>query len=332
MSTTIEWTEETWNPATGCTKISPGCKHCYAEGVAERFFAKQYPPNADGSPRKFTDVRVHPDRLEEPLRRRKPTMYFVNSMSDLFHEFIDPHFIAKVFAQMAVTPQHTYQILTKRPTQMLNLLGKSAFADLVQNYRWRDEVSFQWPLPNVWLGVSVESQKYADERIPLLVQTPAAVRFLSVEPMLESVMLPRRVFLPHGVCGDFPFGHTTRIGGGNHVAFPNPHGALSVRAEDGKLLGIKPDEFKDLGLGVDWVICGGESGSAARPFQLGWAENLRLQCLAADTAFFFKQCGSNPRSFSGVPFTPKDSKGGDLSEVPERLRVRQFPKGKAVGA
>src|SRR3954463_5098705 len=107
MSTTIEWTEETWNPATGCTKISPGCKHCYAEGVAERFFAKQYPKNSDGSVRKFTDVRGHPDRLGEPLRRRKPTMYFVNSMSDLFHESIKYEFILDVFRVMYEAKQHT---------------------------------------------------------------------------------------------------------------------------------------------------------------------------------------------------------------------------------
>jgi protein gp37 len=326
MATTIEWTEETWNPATGCTKISPGCKHCYAEGVAERFFAKQYPKNPDSSFRKFTDVRVHPDRLEEPLRRRKPTMYFVNSMSDLFHEDVSEDFLRAVFATMASASQHTFQILTKRAPRMSEVMN-----------RWsKDGLTLREGcgaiLPNVWLGVSVESQKYADERIPLLLKTPAAVRFLSVEPLIEEIALPHRVFLPHGVCGDFPFGHTTRIGGGNHVAFSNPHGALAVRAEDGKLLGIKPDEFKDMGLGVDWVICGGESGPGARPFHLGWAEKLRLQCAEAGVPFFFKQCGSNPRSFSGVPFTPKDSKGGDLSDVPERLRVRQFPERKAVAA
>jgi protein gp37 len=277
MATTIEWTEETWNPATGCTKISPGCKHCYAEGVAERFFAKQYPKNPDGSFRKFTDVRMHPDRLEEPLRRRKPTMYFVNSMSDLFHEDVDFLFVGQVFAVMAKCPQHTFQILTKRPERMLDFFNRTT-----PNLMFVPD----WPLPNVWLGVSVESQKYADQRIPLLLETPAAVRFLSVEPLLEEVDLQTNRNYLRGV-------------------------------QDGY---IPP---------IDWVIVGGESGPGARPFGLAWAEKLRLQCLATQVPFFFKQCGSNPRSFSGVPFTPKDSKGGDLSEVPERLRVRQFPKGKA---
>lgn len=283
MATTIEWTDSTWNPATGCTKISPGCKHCYAEGVAERFFAKQYPKNSDGSFRKFTDVRVHPDRLEEPLRRRKPTMYFVNSMSDLFHENVAEDFLRAVFATMASAPQHTFQILTKRAPRMSEVMN-----------RWsRDGLTLREGcgaiLPNVWLGVSVESQKYADQRIPLLLQTPAAVRFLSVEPLLEEVDLQANRNYLRGV-------------------------------QDGY---VPP---------IDWVIVGGESGPGARPFGLAWAEKLRLQCLATQVPFFFKQCGSNPRSFSGIPFTPKDSKGGDLSDVPERLRVRQFPKGKAVAA
>jgi protein gp37 len=220
---------------------------------------------------------VHPDRLEEPLRRRKPTMYFVNSMSDLFHEDVDFLFVGKVFAVMAKCPQHTFQILTKRPERMLDFFNRTT-----PNLMFVPD----WPLPNVWLGVSVESQKYADQRIPLLLETPAAVRFLSVEPLLEEVDLQTNRNYLRGV-------------------------------QDGY---IPP---------IDWVIVGGESGPGARPFGLAWAEKLRLQCLATQVPFFFKQCGSNPRSFSGVPFTPKDSKGGDLSEVPERLRVRQFPKGKA---
>src|SRR5579859_5600489 len=111
----IEWTDATWNPVTGCTKVSQGCKHCYAETLAKRMWATQYPPNPDGSPRQFTDVRLHPDRLDQPIRWRRPRLIFVNSMSDLFHEAVPFDFILRVWITMAQTPQHTYQILTKRP-------------------------------------------------------------------------------------------------------------------------------------------------------------------------------------------------------------------------
>jgi len=275
MATTIEWTEETWNPVTGCQKISPGCKHCYAENVADRFFGKLYKPNADGSARKFTDVRVHPERLEEPIKRRKPTMYFVNSMSDLFHESVEFEFILDVFRVMAGTQRHTYQTLTKRPERMLG------FFNWASDYH----LPFRFPLTNVWLGVSVESQKYANERITLLQHTPAAIRFLSVEPMLEEVSL-----------------------------------SLWLGTD------IDPSDHNREYPGMDWVICGGESGPGSRPFHLSWADKLRLECSDADVSFFMKQIGSNPRSFAGTPFHTRDHKGGDMSEWPERLRVRQWPK------
>ncbi len=157
----IEWCTHTWNPVTGCVKISDGCKFCYAESIAKRFWKD----------RKFTDVRSHEDRLEQPLHWKKPSMVFVNSMSDLFHKDIPFEFIKKVHSVMA-TSIHTFQVLTKRPDRLIEF-----------------KKSLDWYLGNVWYGTSIESQKTADERIPILLQVPAAVRFLSVEPMLSPVNL-----------------------------------------------------------------------------------------------------------------------------------------------
>lgn len=160
MKTKIEWATDVWNPVTGCTKVSAGCKHCYAEMIAKRFWVE----------RGFADVRMHPERLEDPLHWRKPRRVFVNSMSDLFHPDVPGAFAYRIWEIMRVTPQHTYMILTKRPDRMLNLMHDT--------------------LPNVWLGVSVEDQEKANERIPLLLRTPAAVRFVSCEPLLGGVVLP----------------------------------------------------------------------------------------------------------------------------------------------
>jgi len=160
----IEWTEQTWNPVTGCTKVSPGCKHCYAEVMARRLKAM----NAAGYEDGFA-LRLMPERLEQPLRRRKPTVYLVNSMSDLFHEGVPDEYIDRVMEVITKTPQHTYQILTKRAERI------------------RDYFSSR-PVPtNVWLGVSVEDRKYGLPRIPYLRSVAAKVRFLSVEPLLEDL-------------------------------------------------------------------------------------------------------------------------------------------------
>jgi protein gp37 len=156
----IAWTERVWNPVTGCTKVSPGCKNCYAEAIAHRYWGE----------RKFSDVQCHEDRLDAPLHWRKPSRVFVNSMSDLFHEDVPDEFVADVFRVMAHAQQHTFQVLTKRPRRMRDLLNGG-----------------DSPLPNVWLGVSVENEEQALKRIPFLLQTPAAVRWLSVEPMLGPV-------------------------------------------------------------------------------------------------------------------------------------------------
>jgi len=161
---TIEWTEHTWNPMTGCTKVSPGCKHCYAEEMAKRLKAMGTPGYENGF-----ELSLLPDRLEQPLRRKKPTKYFVNSMSDLFHETVPDAFLDKVFDVIAQTPQHTYQILTKRAERM---------ADYFNSCR---------APKNAWLGVSVEDVKYGVPRIDYLRNIDAAVRFLSVEPLLEDI-------------------------------------------------------------------------------------------------------------------------------------------------
>ena len=255
----IEWTDETWNPVTGCTKVSQGCKHCYAETIAKRMWATQYPPNGDGTPRKFTDVRCHPDRLDQPLRWRKPRRVFVNSMSDLFHEDVSDKFIAKTWVRMVCAKQHTFQVLTKRPERMSALLSTD----------WRIQAGWPFmPAPNVWLGVSVENQAAADERIPLLLQTPAAVRFVSCEPLL---------------------------------------GRLDLRpALLGPLTGEGPLNDSVIGLPtMDWVIVGGESGPGARPMRDEWAWEIVQHCKQADVPVFVKQLGGHPDKRGDIGLFPE---------------------------
>lgn len=162
MATTkIQWTEKTWNPITGCDKVSPGCANCYAEAMTKRF--KHVFPNG-------FDVTLHHDRLSQPLKWRKPSLIFVNSMSDLFHDRVPLEFIQKIFEVVEKCPQHTFQVLTKRPERMLELSSE-----------------LTW-YPNIWMGVSVESQKYTT-RIDILRQIPARIRFLSCEPLLGPLDL-----------------------------------------------------------------------------------------------------------------------------------------------
>lgn len=244
--TGIEWTDATWNPVTGCTKVSPGCDHCYAETIAHRFAGTPAYPNA-------FDVTLRPERLDQPLRWRRPRRVFVNSMSDLFHDDIAVDYIAEIFAVMRLAPQHTFQILTKRHGRMRSLLNNEDFRGMVGTTAHRLakprglDGRGAWPLPNVWLGVSVENQQWADIRVPALINTPAAVRFLSCEPLLGPVDLR---------------------------AWPH--------------LDEKEDGYRAL----DWVIVGGESGADARPMHPEWARQLRDQCVDAGTAFMFKQWGN----------------------------------------
>jgi protein gp37 len=254
----IEWTDATWNPVTGCDKVSAGCDHCYAETIARRFAGSPAYPNGFA-------VTSRPDRLDQPLRWRRPRRIFVNSMSDLFHDEIPDEYIARVFVVMAGARRHTFQVLTKRHGRMRSLLRNPAFVEQVQEefdlFEWSHTAptwGHRWPLPNVWLGVSVEDQRWADIRIPALLDAPAAVRFLSCEPLLDRITLHR--YLPNG------WGESARHNP-RPPMFPNP----------------RPT--------VDWVIVGGESGRGARPMQPDWARSLRDQCRASSVAFYFKQWG-----------------------------------------
>ncbi|MFE4867665.1 DUF5131 family protein [Streptomyces sp. NPDC056682] len=285
----IEWTEQTWNPTTGCDRTSPGCDRCYALTMAKRLKGMgQAKYQTDGDPRTSGPgfgLAMHEDTLADPLHWTKPRRVFVNSMSDLFHASVTDEFIAKVFAVMALTPQHTYQVLTKRHGRMRSLLGNPQFEALVDKQlltvpAFSDPKLIRrswplpkpgWPLPNVWLGVSVEDQHWADIRVPALVQTPAAVRFLSCEPLLGPVDLTQAVI-------------------------PKFHG-------------------------IHWAIVGGESGPGARPMDQAWAAALVKQCQDADTAVFVKQLGSVWARENGA----SDGKGGKPEDWPAALRVREYP-------
>ncbi|WP_298800422.1 DUF5131 family protein [uncultured Pseudonocardia sp.] len=250
-TTAIEWTEVTWNPVTGCDRISPGCEHCYALTLARRLKAMgsaKY--QADGDPRTSGPgfaVTTHPAALQQPYRWRAPKLVFVNSMSDLFHARVSPGFVKQVFAVMAATPQHTYQVLTKRAGRLRRLAPQ-----------------LPWPA-NVWMGVSVESMRYA-HRAAALRSVPAAVRFLSCEPQLES------------------------------------------------LAGI------DL-TGIDWVICGGESGPGARPLDPAWPAELRDACQRGRVPFFFKQWGGSTPKAGG-----RQLAGRTWDDMPNRRGGEHAPR------
>jgi protein gp37 len=211
--TRIEWTRAddgtpgaTWNPVAGCYRISPGCDHCYAEAIASRFAGTTAYPNGFA-------VTLHPDRLTQPLRWARPRRIFVNSMSDLFHPAVPDEYIASVFAVMAATPRHTYLVLTKRHGRMRSLLrdvcrcgaghrpgehfrAAMSWAATAHNPEGVPGLSghevyhrVPWPLPNVWLGISAEDQRWWDVRVPALLEIPAAIRFVSAEPLLGPIRL-----------------------------------------------------------------------------------------------------------------------------------------------
>lgn len=267
----IEWTNATWNPLRGCRRVSEGCRHCYAERIAARFSGLGQPyeglaTRTQLGPRWTGNVRLLPELLDQPLYWAKPRRIFVNSMSDLFHEDVPADFIWDVFAVMAACPQHTFQVLTKRPARMqamLRLPGSvhkldTACDALAVRQGWCHADNWQWPLANVWLGVSVEDQAAADERIPLLLRTPAGVRWVSAEPLLGPINLAQA-----------------------HKAYM-----------DGKW--YEPDDQPNR---LDWVVVGGESGPGARPMHPDWARRIRDDCQRAGVPFFFKQWGGwMPRS------------------------------------
>lgn len=270
----IEWCDASWNPIRGCSRVSEGCRHCYAERVAARFsgLGQPYEGLAVMTPsgaRWTGEVRLVEEHLEDPLRWKRPRRIFVNSMSDLFHESVPDEWIDRICAVMALAPQHIFQVLTKRPERMRDYMargrdrivshmkskaaaGVNGWADwtprVARHKCWIEKFDEHvgFPLPNVWLGVSVEDQKSADERIPLLLQTPAAVRWLSCEPLLGSIDL----------------------------------NSNAIRVDADSYAGQ-----------VHWVVVGGESGAGARPMNPEWARALRDECVAAGIPFFFKQWG-----------------------------------------
>lgn len=313
--TEISWADKVWNPTRGCRRVSPGCKHCYAETIAARFSdeGQAYHGLALRKPARWTGKgRFVADKLDEPLRWRKPARIFVDSMSDLFFEAFSFEEIAAVFGVMAATPRHSFQVLTKRPEraaeffEWLAAKGCEEIPPLGWNrahvqalrcaadvlplrllddpaFNYADKEGWPWPLPNVWLGVSVEDQVTADARIPVLLRCPAALHFVSYEPALGPV--------------DFS---------------PWLGGTDAHDAERGPSLSL------------GWIIVGGESGPGARSFDLAWARRTRDQCRAAGVPLFFKQGGSRPM-LDGVPYSIRDRGGKDLSEFPIDIQIQEFP-------
>ena len=267
----IEWTDATWNPVTGCSRVSQGCENCYAERLAATRL-RQHPSRAgltDANGRWNGEVRFNPQWLDWPLRAQRPRRIFVAAHGDLFHENVPDAWIDSIFAVMALSGRHVFQVLTKRPERMREYMhvGEGRMAGAIMGWlaagpaapvpispRRRFDLLriadagrpwFDWPLPNVWPGVSAEDQPTADERVPILLDTLAAVRWLSLEPLLG------------------------------------------------------PLEIDDSLAGLDWVVVGGESGPGARPMEAAWARSLRNQCLCADVPFFFKQWGGKSAKSGG---------------------------------
>lgn len=317
----IEWTDTTWNPITGCTKISEGCRNCYAERMSKRLAGRCGYPKDD--PFKVT---VHSDKYLEPLTWRKPRRVFVNSMSDLFHQDVQDEWILAVFVAMGLTyehtgemkeispgykvgihkSKHTFMILTKRPERMRNFINRLTSKE--PDEEWDKKAHYyssqlagmngailpgnaiftfsQWiqdGMPGLWLGVSIENQAAADERIPLLLQTPAPVRFISAEPLLGKIDIQQ-------------------INEREAILFP----LIGQFITDGM---NEPWSLKYGGL--DWVIVGGESGPGARPMHPDWVRSLRDQCKEAGTKFFFKQWGE------WETFYDREKDDPDWDSIPE---------------
>ena len=267
--TFIEWAHSVWNPITGCTKVSEGCRNCYAERMAKRLKGRFGYPAEDPF-----RVTLHHDKLDKPLQWKKPRRIFVCSMGDLFHKDVSFDNILRLLLVIRSTPRHTYIILTKRPERMKLFFnewfsGAEALADC--------SLKIKGIPKNIWLGVSVEDQKTADERIPILLQIPAAVRFVSIEPMLGPVDIV------------------------NQVAFRKFQEWLKGNTQ----------------YPLDWIICGGESGPGARPMHPDWVRSIRDQCKEARVKFFFKQWGKWIPEFqwSKIPLNLKGKKTVRLGNI-----------------
>lgn len=358
----IEWTDATWPVVKGCDYVSPGCANCYAADLIHRHARHPNPkislPLAGltevkgDRPRWTGKVYLNEPHLRDPLKWKTGRMIFVPSHGDLFHDDVPDSYIDRVFAVMAICHQHTFQVLTKRPGRMAAYLAgcvvgerklkgelSAAVRDVLGNvfdcdiggpngfHRFSLGFgSWPWPLPNVWLGTSVENQAAANERIPQLLRTPAAVRFLSCEPLLGPVSLTPWLD-PTGVTCGAEAEVQCRCRGCVHArTFP--------RDDDGQFAAL------------DWVILGGESGPHARPCNVEWVRDLVRQCRAAGVAAFVKQLGAvieargafdpidqfpgkvslrQGRDEFTALVTLGDKKGGDPAEWPSDLRVREFP-------
>ncbi|MCR6658022.1 MAG: phage Gp37/Gp68 family protein [Asticcacaulis sp.] len=300
MTTGITWTEETWNPIVGCSIVSKGCTNCYAmQWAGQRMDGNPKSPHYADTTKQVNDHHVWTGKLAQapeatllkPLRWQRPRMIFVNSMSDLFHEAVPDEWIDQVFAVMALTPQHTYQILTKRPQRMKAYMSKTWHFRVMDFMRIYGKVpkdkgvglntSNGGTLANVWLGVSVEDQATADERIPLLLDTPAALRWISAEPLLGPIDLVYLNRAPSVIDKAMP-------------GFSNVEGFYLDALNGGKHIKMKAGigySASSVPPKLDWVVIGGESGRDARPMHPDWARSLRDQCADAAVPFFFKQWG-----------------------------------------
>lgn len=295
-NTGIEWADATWNPVVGCQLVSPGCTNCYAMEVAARLLdGNCRTPHYAGTTQRVKGVPIWtgkvslaPDSiLTQPLRWARPRRVFVNSMGDVFADGVEWEWVAQVFGVMAAAQHHTFLVLTKRPSRAKDVLGDPSFWDLVNScaeiyaFEFSDpharrkddprataaEGDVTQPLPNVWLGVSVEDQRRADERVPVLLDTPAAVRWVSAEPLLGPVDFRNFRDGPN-------WDESVRYDALSGVWRTGPRDEEGVQAER-----------------LDWVVAGGESGRGARPAHPNWFRSLRDQCAGAGVPFFFKQWG-----------------------------------------
>lgn len=321
MTSKIEWTGKTWNIFAGCSKVSEGCFNCYAIGRTARNAAMakvmKNPGRAaayEGLTRKVYGrnhwtgkVRFIQEALEIPLGRKKPTTYLVNSISDVFHPSVPDEWVDAMMAVILMCPQHTFQLLTKRPSRMRKYFSRLDLQRVFEAVHAFDldgalisyDGSWELPASNLWLGTSVESQCAANERISHLLETPASCRWLSMEPLLEEVDLTQVDDSPET---DDPFNALTDdIGDASY--------------EDSRCEGQK----------IDWVVVGGESGTDARPLEYDWAESIVRQCKSFGVPVFVKQLGSNFHYY-GVPTKLKSRKGSDMDEwESEAIKVREFP-------
>ena len=336
--TKIQWCDATWAVSRGCSRVSAGCEACYAERIAHRFSGDGLPYAGLTNPsgRWNGSVRFLLENLDQPLRWKRPRRVFVNSTSDLFHEKLTDEQIDQVFAVMLLAPRHKFQVLTKRPARMREHLLASDRYDRVLRAAGairarRPELCSVgisnpalFPAPWIWLGVSVEDQKTADERVPLLLETPAAVRFVSAEPLLGPVDFDR-IELPS-----------------QYNLSPTVPGRVNaLRRHDAERYWQPPSV-------LDWIIVGGESGPGARPCDVAWIRSIVDQCRDAGVACFAKQLGAKPVArdrwdmsedvFRGADANGWDEaqgacvaplrsrKGDDPAEWPDDLRVQQFPE------